>query len=86
MPYNGFLWFVQDQPCSKTEIGENVPIGSYQILGITGVTLLVIPSENFVAVRMFNSNGSPSGYDYLADIRSFGDTVMECLKEEKMSG
>ena len=83
MPYNGFLWFVQDQPCSKTEIGESVPIGSYQILGITGVMLLVIPSENFVAVRMFNSNGSPSGYDYLADVRSFGDMVMDCLKKKR---
>ena len=83
IPQNGFLWFVQDQPGRKTEIGESVPIGSYQILGITGVTLLVIPSENVVAVRLFNSNGSPSGYDYLADVRSFGDTVTKCLKKKR---
>ncbi|KEZ51584.1 serine hydrolase domain-containing protein [Metabacillus indicus] len=78
-PQNGFLWFVKDLPAKETEIGERVPRGSYQILGYTGVTLLVIPEENIVAVRMFNSFGSPEGYDYLQDVRSFGDTVMGCL-------
>ncbi|TDL82408.1 serine hydrolase domain-containing protein [Peribacillus frigoritolerans] len=80
-PQNGFLWFVKDLPAKETEIGERVPRGSYQILGYTGVTLLVIPQEDFVAVRMFNSFGSPEGYDYLQDVRSFGDTVMECLEK-----
>ncbi|WP_162800239.1 hypothetical protein [Oceanobacillus zhaokaii] len=46
----------------------------------TGVTILVIPKENLVAVRMFNSFGSPEGYDYLSDVRSFGDTIMSCLQ------
>lgn len=82
-PQNGFLWFVRDVPSKKTEIGEEVPKGSYQILGYTGVTLLVIPQENLVAVRMFNSFGSPEGYDYLSDVRSFGDTVMNCLEKVK---
>ncbi|WP_368901939.1 serine hydrolase domain-containing protein [Oceanobacillus oncorhynchi] len=79
LPQNGFLWFVKDLPAEKTEIGQSVPKESYQILGYTGVTLLVIPQENIVAVRMFNSFGSPEGYDYLSDVRSFGDTVMRCL-------
>ncbi|MGD6960413.1 serine hydrolase domain-containing protein [Rossellomorea aquimaris] len=82
LPQNGFLWFVKDLPAIKTEIGHQVPKGSYQILGFTNVTLLVIPEEDFVAVRMFNSFGSPEGYDYLSDVRSFGDTVMECVKNE----
>lgn len=81
LPQNGFLWFVKDLPARKTEIGQEVPRGSYQILGYTGVTLLVIPQEELVAVRMFNSFGSPEGYDYLSDVRSFGDTVMSCLKK-----
>ncbi|WP_419881949.1 serine hydrolase domain-containing protein [Peribacillus sp. B-H-3] len=80
LPQNGFLWFVKDLPAKKSEIGSGVPKGSYQILGNTGVTLLVIPQENLVAVRMFNSFGSPEGYDYLSDVRSFGDTLMSCLK------
>ncbi|MBP3951706.1 serine hydrolase domain-containing protein [Bacillus suaedae] len=79
LPRNGFLWFVQGIPAKKSEIGQTVPLGSYQILGYTTVTLLVIPQENIVAVRMFNSVGSPEGYDYLADVRSFGDRVMECV-------
>lgn len=79
LPQNGFLWFVKDLPAPKTEIGEQVPKGSYQILGYTGVAVLVIPKHDVVAVRMFNSFGSPEGFDYLSDIRAFGDTVMECL-------
>ncbi|MFJ5770398.1 serine hydrolase domain-containing protein [Psychrobacillus sp. NPDC093180] len=79
LPQNGFLWFVKDLPAKKTEIGEFVPKSSYQILGYTGVAVLVIPEHDVVAVRMFNSFGSPDGFDYLADIRAFGDTVMECL-------
>lgn len=81
LPQNGFLWFVKDLPAKKTEIGKEVPKGSYQILGYTGVTLLVIPQEDLVAVRMFNSFGSPEGYDYLSDVRSFGDTVVSCLEK-----
>lgn len=79
LPQNGFLWFVKDLPARKTEIGELVPRGSFQILGYTGVTLLVIPQHNLVAVRAFNSFGSPDGFDYLADVRKFGDTIMTCL-------
>ncbi|WP_025786134.1 serine hydrolase [Sporosarcina sp. D27] len=79
LPQNGCLWFVKELPASKTEIGELVPKGAFQILGYTGVTLLVIPQFDLVAVRAFNSFGSPNGFDYLADVRSFGNTIMECL-------
>jgi CubicO group peptidase (beta-lactamase class C family) len=79
LPQNGFLWFVKDLPAKETEIGHLVPKGSYQILGFTNVTLLVIPEAGLVAVRMFNSFGSPEGYDYLSDVRSFGDTIMKCV-------
>ncbi|WP_409296357.1 serine hydrolase domain-containing protein [Peribacillus sp. SCS-26] len=79
LPQNGFLWFVKDVNAKKTEIGEHVPKRSFQILGYTGVTLLAIPEQNLVAVRMFNSFGSPEGHDYLADVRSFGDTVIGCV-------
>lgn len=79
LPQNGFLWFVKKLPAKKTEIGEKVPEGSFQILGYTSVALLVIPEHEIVAVRMFNSWGSISGYDYLEDIRAFGDTIIGCL-------
>lgn len=78
-PQNGFLWFVKDLPAKKSEIGELVPKGSFQILGYTGVTLLVIPQFNLVAVRAFNSFGSPAGYDYLEDVRTFGDSIIRSL-------
>lgn len=78
-PQNGFLWFVKDLHAKKTEIGDLVPKGSFQILGYTGVTLLVIPQFKLVAVRAFNSFGSPEGYDYLEDVRGFGDTITRCM-------
>lgn len=70
---------MNDLPVKKSEIGESVPEGSFQVLGYTGVTLLVIPQFNLVAVRAFNSFGSPAGYDYLEDVRTFGDTIVGCL-------
>ncbi|GGP15530.1 serine hydrolase domain-containing protein [Oceanobacillus neutriphilus] len=75
---NGFLWFVKDMNHTFNQIGDSVPKGSYQLLGYTNVTLLVIPEENVVAVRMFNRYGSSEGYDYLNDVRSFGDIVYKC--------
>ncbi|WP_233096116.1 serine hydrolase [Alicyclobacillus sp. SO9] len=80
LPQNGFLWFVKAHPARQHEIGDVVPAGSYQILGYSTVTLLVIPKYDTVAVRMFNRWGSPPGYDYLSDVRSFGDTVARSFK------
>ncbi|MED1203093.1 serine hydrolase domain-containing protein [Heyndrickxia acidicola] len=75
-PRNGFLWFVQDQPNSNTEIGELLPTGTFQILGITGCICLGIPQQNVVAVRMYNQKGTK--YDYLRDIKTWGNLVLEC--------
>lgn len=80
LPENGIFWFVKGSQADKSEIGALVPNGAYQILGYTTVTLLVIPSENIVAVRAFNSYGNPEGYDYLKDVRAFGDAVMLDLR------
>ncbi|MDQ0174947.1 serine hydrolase domain-containing protein [Bacillus chungangensis] len=84
-PQNGFFWFVKDLPAKNTEIGELVPKGAYQILGYTGAAVLVIPEKDLVVVRMFNSFGSPAGFDYLEDIRSFGNAVMACFNEIRIS-
>lgn len=80
LPENGIFWFVKDTQAKRSEIGALVPNGAYQILGYTTVTLLVIPSENIVAVRAFNSFGNPEGYDYLKDVRDFGDAIMLEMK------
>lgn len=84
-PQHGFLWYVKGANSAKqSEIGEMVPQGSYQLLGYTGVALLVVPEHNLVAVRMTNRFGSPFGYNYLTDIRSFGDTIMSCVNKLDM--
>lgn len=79
LPENGVFWFVKGSQANKSEIGESVPYGAYQILGYTTVTLLVIPSKKIVAVRMFNSFGNPEGYDYLRGVKDFGNVVVQCL-------
>lgn len=82
LPRNGFFWFVQDEPRSLTELGDTLPHGSFQSLGATGCACLVIPEYKTVAVRMYNQNGpNPSGYDYLEDIKTFGNLVYECVQE-----
>lgn len=80
LPRNGFFWWVQDGPRPSSELGEQLPKGSYQSLGIYGNALLVIPQYNVVAVRMLNQiERSPLGYDYLKDIQNFGNMVMKCI-------
>lgn len=79
--YNGH--FSIDDPIRR--FAEEPHLSAYEGIKIchllthnTNVALLVIPDENVVAVRMFNRYGSSEGYDYLSDIRSFGDTVYNC--------
>jgi CubicO group peptidase (beta-lactamase class C family) len=80
-PRNGFIWRVQDRPLDIAELGPTLPAGSYQSLGAYGCAVLVLPSHDAVAVRMLNQREkNPAGYDYLADIRGFGDVVKETLE------
>ncbi|MCL1702751.1 serine hydrolase domain-containing protein [Lysinibacillus sp. Bpr_S20] len=80
LPTNGFFWFVQPhQKEGITELSPILPQGSFQLLGYTSVAILVIPDENIVAVRGFNSFGSPEGFDYMKDIHDFGSTVYQSI-------
>lgn len=78
-PQNGFFWFRNENGYAKSELGEELPEGSYQILGASGCTCLVIPTFDAVAVRMYNKRGNPPGYDYLRDIKDFGNLVHSTL-------
>lgn len=80
LPTNGFFWFVQPQQREgNTELSPILPQGSFQLLGYTSVAILVIPNKNIVAVRGFNSFGSPKGFDYIEDIHDFGSTVYQSI-------
>ncbi|MEK4434622.1 serine hydrolase domain-containing protein [Paenibacillus sp. FSL K6-2862] len=82
LPRNGFFWFVQDEPRAMTELGDELPSGSFQSLGITGCACLVIPKYRTVAVRMYNqTTPNPAGYDYLEDIKTFGNLVNKCAQD-----
>jgi CubicO group peptidase (beta-lactamase class C family) len=79
-PQNGYFWFQNENRFERSELGESLPKGAYQILGASGCTVLVIPEFDAVAVRMYNKVGNPPGYDYLRDIKNFGNLVYELLK------
>lgn len=77
-PRNGYIWWLQsDSP--HNQIGEQLPSCSYQILGITGCACLVIPKFDAVVVRMYNQLSNPSDYDYLSDMRQFGNMASDLL-------
>lgn len=80
IPQNGFLWYVKDSEANRSEIGEKVPNGSFQIIGITGPLVLVIPKHDIVVVRMYNKLYNYGGDNYLYYFREFGDRVMGCLE------
>ena len=84
LPRFGFLWWVKDSGVSVdyNELGSNLPVGSYQILGASGCSCTVIPEYNAVAVRMFNSVNAYEnvGFDYIKDIQMFGNLVISSLE------
>lgn len=78
-PRHGFCWWIQAGKSARSELGPLLPDGSYQGLGANGCHVLVIPAARAVAVRMLNKVGNPIGYDYLPQVRRFGDLVWQAL-------
>ncbi|OBZ07743.1 serine hydrolase [Bacillus sp. FJAT-26390] len=79
LPRNGFIWWLQSDT-DLNQLGERLPSCSYQILGITGCACLVVPKYDAVVVRMYNQLSNANGYDYLSDIRQFGNLANDLLK------
>jgi CubicO group peptidase (beta-lactamase class C family) len=79
-PQNGYFWFRNENKYAKNELGEKIPPRAYQILGASGCACLVIPEYDAVAVRMYNKRGNPPSYDYLRDIKNFGNLIDSILK------
>ncbi len=77
LPQNGLFWFIQNEPARLSELGERVPKGAYQILGITGLTILVIPEYNVVVAKMYNKRYNYGGDNYLYYLREFSNLVAD---------
>lgn len=77
IPGNGLFWYVQDIPRNKSELGDRVPSGSYQIVGVTGPTILVIPAYNVVVAKMYNKRYNYGGDQYLYYLREFSNKVAD---------
>ncbi|WP_257348799.1 serine hydrolase domain-containing protein [Pseudalkalibacillus decolorationis] len=80
LPRNGLFWFVQDIPRDKSELGNRVPKGSYQILGVTGPTLLVIPEHNIVVAKMYNKRYNYGNDNYLYYLKEFSNLVADTFE------
>ncbi|PDM37047.1 hypothetical protein CMV37_26035 [Bacillus cereus] len=65
---------------SLSELGERVPKGSYQILGITGPTILIIPEYNVVVAKMYNKRYNYGGDNYLYYLREFSNLVADTFR------
>lgn len=84
LPRLGYFWWIQDKHVTNSEIGPDLPEGTYQILGASGCSCTVIPNHKAVVVRMTNSLwtfGGKNGFDYIADIQKFGYLVEQALNE-----
>ena len=77
LPENGLFWYVQGKPRKRSEIGNRVPQGSYQILGVTGPTILVIPQLNLVVAKMYNKRNNYGEENYLHYLREFSNKVVD---------
>ncbi|KLV28429.1 penicillin-binding protein [Niallia circulans] len=80
LPLNGLFWYVQGDPAVYSELGHRVPKGSYQILGITGPTLLVIPKYNVVVAKMYNKRYNYGGENYLYYLKEFSNLVADTFQ------
>lgn len=83
LPRNGLFWYVQGAPAAFSELGERVPAGSYQILGVTGPTLLVMPAYDAVVVKMYNKYYNYGGRDYLQYLREFSNLAADALSGQQ---
>lgn len=79
LPRHGFIWWLQSET-PLNQMGERLPDFSYQILGITGCACIVVPKYKAVIVRMLNQLTNPEGYNYLNDIRTFGNLAHNLLE------
>jgi CubicO group peptidase (beta-lactamase class C family) len=83
-PRIGLFWWIQNKAVAECEIGRQIPEGSYQIMGASSCSCLVMPSYNAVAVRMYNSlwKYGQDDFDHIADIQTFGDMAAQLLQTE----
>jgi CubicO group peptidase (beta-lactamase class C family) len=84
LPRLGLFWWIQDKNVKNSEMGSDLPEGSYQILGASGCSCTVIPKHKAVVVRMTNSLwtfGGKNGFDYISDIQRFGNLTCTALNQ-----
>ncbi|WP_165971914.1 serine hydrolase domain-containing protein [Paenibacillus piri] len=84
LPRNGCLWFVKDGESSQCPIGSEIPRHSYEIVGLYGPLLLVVPELELVVVRMSNQekgNYAENERGYNDYLQEFGNLAAACARQ-----
>ncbi len=83
-PRNGCMWLVQDDGSDSEDnlIGGAIPTGSYEIVGLYGPLVLVVPELELVVVRMANKLGNYGDEQgtYADYLREFGNRAVEAAR------
>ena len=74
-PRHGFYWWVQGNAGSRIgELCDRLPVGSCQIVGMSGCLCLVVPEWDLVAVRMYNGVCA-NRETFVKQAREFGELI-----------
>lgn len=81
-PRNGCLWMVKKGESSQCLIGNNVPKDSFEIVGLYGPILLVVPELDLVVVRMANrvGNYADDKGSYIHYLKEFSDLAVAAAR------
>jgi CubicO group peptidase (beta-lactamase class C family) len=84
LPRNGCLWLVKKGESSKCLIGNNVPENSFEIVGLYGPLVLVVPELDLVVVRMANRVGNYGDEQgsYIDYLKEFSNLAVAAAREK----
>lgn len=82
-PRNGCLWLVKKGEAAECLIGRDVPRNAFEIVGIYGPVVLVVPELDLVVVRMANRLGNygDAKGTYIDYLKEFGNKAVGCAKK-----
>ncbi|TBL76279.1 serine hydrolase domain-containing protein [Paenibacillus thalictri] len=83
LPHNGCLWLVKSGESPQCLIGPNVPQHAFEIVGLYGPLVLVVPELDLVVVRMANTCGNYEDEhgSYVHYLKQFADRAVAAARK-----
>ena len=83
LPRNGCLWLVKNGESPQSLIGHDVPDNSFEIVGLYGPLVLVVPELDLVVVRMANRVGNYEDEKgtYIEYLKEFSNKAVHDARE-----